>query len=235
LALVFGLAWLAARANIVSLSAEAVIALALMLVGATMVVTARTDWSLSRRVWPALVGGVLVIAAMGASPSFGNVSNLRIGDHTEQFTTWDQVPDVVQGGVGHTVVDLSQLPGPPPQDTTLRVDAKIGKVEVWLPADVHTSVNAGLAAGSIDITGIPTKGFRPRVGGQEISPGAPGPVLHLIIRAGPGAVDVNVGDPNALRLKESVNPEPTIPPEPTVPPESTVPPDVTPTTVGGPK
>jgi predicted membrane protein len=235
LALVFGLAWLAARVNIASVSAEAVIAIALMIVGATMVITARTDWALSRRAWPALAGGVLVVAAMAASPSFGNVSNLRIGDHTEQYTAWADVPAVVQGGVGHTIVDLSQLPAPPPQDMTLRVEAKIGKVDVLLPPNVHTIVNAGLAAGSIDVNGIPTKGFRPRVGGQEISPTAPGPVLHLTIRAGPGAVDVGVVDPNAAPSKETVVPAPTVPPEPTVPPQSTVPPDATPTSVGGSK
>jgi len=95
LALVFGLAWLATRTHLVSLSTETVVAVALLVVGGTMVVTARTDWALSRRAWPALLGAALVLAAIASSTSLGlptDWRDLRVGSHTTPFTTWEGLP-----------------------------------------------------------------------------------------------------------------------------------------------
>ncbi|HLY81398.1 MAG TPA: DUF308 domain-containing protein, partial [Acidimicrobiales bacterium] len=73
LAVVFGLAWLAAGSHLLRVSGEAVLAVALMVLGAATVITARTDWALSRRKWPIWLGAGLVIVLIGTwtSPGFG--------------------------------------------------------------------------------------------------------------------------------------------------------------------
>ena len=83
LAVLFGVAWLIGATSVLHVSIEAVVAIGLMLLGASLVVTGRTDWSLSRRSWPVWLGigliGVLVVTSSafglgGAldSVSFGN-------------------------------------------------------------------------------------------------------------------------------------------------------------------
>src|SRR6202022_3966388 len=97
---------------------EAVLAVALMVLGAATVVTARTDWALSRRKWPIWLraGPVLVLTAPSAPPRFGRGFR-RLGAQPEPvaFTSWDSLPPTIDAGY----VDLTGLPVPPPADTTL--------------------------------------------------------------------------------------------------------------------
>ena len=197
LALVFGLAWLITRIHLASPSAETIIALALMLVGGAMVVTARTDWALSRRAWPALIGGVLVIAALSASPSFGlgNWSDFRVGDHSATYTSWAEVPSVIKGGVGHTDIDLTGVHDPLPADRTIEIRNTVGEVEVEVPAGVRTIVDAHLAVGDIQLNGqSKEQGVRPKFT-QTFSPDIAGPTLTLKISGGPGALKINQPKP----------------------------------------
>lgn len=193
LALVFGLAWLAARMHVASPSAEAIFALALMIVGATMVITARTDWALSRRVWPALAGGILVIAALSSSPSFGlpdGWNDVRAGDQKLAFQQWDQVPPAFKGRIGTTELDFRTLPVPPPANMTVEIPVPIGEVHIMLPAGLRTIVDAHLGAGEIEINGQSVdSGFRPRTH-MILSGSSPGPTLTLRISGGPSSVRI---------------------------------------------
>jgi hypothetical protein len=189
---VFGLAWLMAGTHLFRVSAEGVLAVALLVLGAAMVVTARTDWALSRRSWPVWLGAALLVALLVStvSPRFGGFRSLRIGSEASSYTSWDQLPSTIYGSVGRTLVDLSGLPEPPPQDTTLQIEGGIGGMVVQLPPNVRIHLDAGVGVGSISLNGIPlAKGLSSQVQ-QDLHVGAPGPVLTLRIDTSGGTVAI---------------------------------------------
>jgi hypothetical protein len=222
LALLFGLAWLASRTHLASVSTEVVLAAALMILGGTMVVTARTDWALSRRAWPALLGAGLVIAAIATSPSLGvptDWNDMRIGARTVQYSTWESVPATYHGGIGKTTVDLSALPARPPQNRNFEVTTTTGQLVILLPPDVHVVVDAELAVGAIGINGgVVDDGIRPKVH-REVGPEIPGGVLNLHAKSGPGNIQIEVRDPSSGKI--SAEPTPAIPPIPPIKPPGT--------------
>ncbi len=71
LAVLFGVAWLIGATGVLHVSIEAVVAVGLMLLGASLVVTGRTDWSLSRRSWPVWLGVGLIALLVATSSTFG--------------------------------------------------------------------------------------------------------------------------------------------------------------------
>ena len=216
LALVFGLAWLASRTHLASVSTEVVLAVALMILGGTMVVTARTDWALSRRAWPALLGAGLVIAAIATSPSLGvptDWNDLRIGAHTVQFSEWSSLPATYRGGIGKTTIDLSALPVPAPEDHHVDVTATVGQLVILLPPHVHAVVDAEMAAGDIQINGQDVdNGIRPKYH-EVFSPEATGGTLFVHAKSGPGNLHIETRDPYTANIP----PRPNIKAAPSVP------------------
>ena len=71
LAVLFGVAWLIGATGALHLSVEGVVAIGLMVLGAALVVTGRTDWSLSRRSWPMWLGAALIVLLIATSSTFG--------------------------------------------------------------------------------------------------------------------------------------------------------------------
>ena len=217
LIVVFGLAWLAAGTDLARFSPKGVIAVALMVLGAVTVVTARTDWALSRRSWPLAVGVGLVLALFvsAGSPNFPvGFQHLQFGSQTVAPFSWADVPPVIHGGVGRTEVDLSALTGPPPDGTTLTIDGAAGELVVFLPPDARVIVNAQLAAGQLTVNGVTTGGFK-RVENQTLNSDAAGPPLTLVIDSGFGSVEISPAP---------TNPDPsssltTAPPAPLAPPD----------------
>jgi hypothetical protein len=195
LAVVFGLAWLAAGTHLLQLSAEGVLAVALMIVGATSVVTARTDWALSRRAWPVLLGAVLVFALIltSVSPRFpGGLRHLRVGSQQTVFSSWAKVPADINGSVGRTLVDFTALP-PPESDKIVKIHGGFELVEVTVPPTLHVVVSARVGIGSINIRGNQiADGMSPTTSQQELNPGVPGPTLRLDINSATGLVRVEV-------------------------------------------
>jgi hypothetical protein len=63
----FGVAWLIGATGALHVSIEGVVAVGLMLLGASLVVTGRTDWSLSRRSWPVWLGAALIAVLVATS------------------------------------------------------------------------------------------------------------------------------------------------------------------------
>ena len=194
LALVFGLAWLASGTHLASVSTEAVLAVALMVVGATVVVTARTDWALSGRAWP-VVAGILAVGALlviSASPGFpAGFHPLPIGARTMTPQTWSAVPAVIHGGIGHTVIDLSGLPAPLTAAKSLTIDNAAGALDIYLP-DVPVHLIAHVDAGTILVQGGATSGIG-RSTSQTLNGSASGRPLTLTIQAGFGKVAVSQG------------------------------------------
>jgi hypothetical protein len=197
LAVVFGLAWLMAGTHLFRVSGEAVLAVALLVLGAAMVVTARTDWALSRRSWPVWLGAALLVALLVStvSPRFGGLRSLRIGSQATAYPSWAQLPPTIDGSLGRTFVDLSALPGPPPQDTNLQIDGGIGSLTVQLPPNLHVKLDANVGVGRIYLNKEPlAEGFSSGVQ-QDIDAGAPGPVLALHIDTSGGTVRILEPDP----------------------------------------
>jgi Cell wall-active antibiotics response 4TMS YvqF len=192
LAVVFGLAWLAAGTHILQLSAEGVLAVALMIVGATTVITARTDWALSRRAWPVLLGAGLVFALIVASvsPRFpGDIRHLRIGPKSMVFASWSEVPPNIDGYLGRTVVDFSGLPQPPTNET-VQISGGVGPLVVVIPSNIHVLLHARVGFGSIKVPGSSVaNGMSPSTA-EELNAAAGGPILSLDINSRMGPVRI---------------------------------------------
>jgi hypothetical protein len=220
LAVVFGVAGLAAGTGAVHVSAEAVVAVALMVLGGTMVVTSRTDWALSRRAWPIFGGAVLGVAlvAVAVTPALPvGFRHLQFGSDTIAPSSWNAVPATVHGGAGHSVVDLSGIDGPLSAPRTMVVDNAAGKMEIDLPLSVRVVVHATVAAGDIQIAGVNTSGVRRSVE-QVLSPATPGPALTLLLRGGFGQVVVNQSAPDSTGPSTTVPAPPSVPGPPTTTP-----------------
>lgn len=148
LAVLFGVAWLISALGVWHLSVEAVVALGLMLLGASLVVTGRTDWSLSRRSWPVWLGAGLIVVLVATSTTFGiggALNSVSFGNTSVTPTT----PGKIHGGFGNLTVDASHMtPG------TYNITSIAGQTTVKnIPPNDHVYINARVVGGQICITG----------------------------------------------------------------------------------
>jgi hypothetical protein len=145
---VFGTAWLVGGLGLVHLSVEAVLAVGLMLLGAALVVTGRTDWSLSRHAWPVVLGALLVVGLFATSSSFGvdgALANFSVGT-TNSRPTGNQT---VYGGLGQLNLDLrNAAPG-----STINVETIAGETFITPPAGRPVVVRSRILAGQICVQG----------------------------------------------------------------------------------
>lgn len=148
LALLFGTAWVLGAVGAVHVPVEAVVAVGLMLLGGAIVLTARTDWSLSRRSWPVWLGALLLVVLVATSATFGVEGSLR---HVS-FGTMNAVarPDgTVYGGLGDLTVDARALrPG-----DHLTIQSVAGDTVVDPPPGAPLLVDVRLLGGQICIAG----------------------------------------------------------------------------------
>jgi hypothetical protein len=193
-ALVLGLSWLAAGTHLFAVPWRAAVAVALMVLGGAMVVTARTDWALSRRFWPVLLGGGLVVVLVLGSTSFAWPD---IGSRRYSWPTWAAMPRSISGGLGATTIDLRQLSGPPPLAQTLEVGANVGTLHILLPANLHVLVDDRSGIGGL------TYNKQREIGGiahndhADLDPKAPGAALTLDIRSAIGTIRIDQAQPTA--------------------------------------
>ncbi len=191
LALVFGLAWLAAGLHLVDVSAEGALAVALLVLGGAMVVTARTDWALSRRSWPLMAGAALVLALLVASGSApgGGFRNLQVGSRTMAPASWAELPRRLRGSIGGTVFDLTKLTVPPPAGLPLIVDGAVGSLAVRLPAGLYVLVDGRTGLGTVRVDGFNVaSGYRQTFTQRVGSPTDPQLTVH--VNGGIGAVTI---------------------------------------------
>ncbi len=148
-----GLAWLGSAAGIVNLSLETVLAAVLVVLGAVMVITARTDWSLSRKHWPVWIGIVLLVVVIASANSglANGFSSMHFGPTTVTPTSWSDAGTPVANFAGPIRVDLTNLTSPPKGDTTLRVHDVFGPIQIFLPnnPNIHVRVHAHTAFGPV--------------------------------------------------------------------------------------
>jgi hypothetical protein len=156
LAVLFGVAWLIGATGILHVSIEAVVAIGLMLLGASLVVTGRTDWSLSRRSWPVWLGVGMIAVLVATSTTFGlggTLNGISFGSRSVTVVTAELPTEAVHGGFGNLTVNVTGTSLA--NAATLRIVSVAGNTTVNLPAG-HTygvSVNARLGAGQICVNG----------------------------------------------------------------------------------
>ena len=149
LAVLFGIAWLLGAVHAVHVSVEAVVAIGLMLLGASLIVTGRTDWSLSRRAWPVWMGAGMIAVLVATSSTFGiggALQDISFGNNSVVATSGR----TVHGGFGSLTVDASNISA----GDTLNVDSVAGEIRVTgLPPRSTLSVDAHVLAGQICVNG----------------------------------------------------------------------------------
>lgn len=137
-------AWLLSAVGVLAVPAEPVMALALMILGAAVVVSARTDWSLSRHAWPVFVGLALIIGLFATSSTYGvggAFTHLSIGNST----VTPMSSETVYGGVGQLTVDLTKAaPG-----TVIQVRSLVGQTVLELSSTESYTISGRVLAGQV--------------------------------------------------------------------------------------
>ncbi len=150
LIVLFGSAWLLGALHAIRVPLEGVVAVGLMLLGGAVVLTARTDWSLSRRAWPLWVGAALVVVLVATSGTLGIAGTL---DHV-QFGTMQRTAtagQTVYGGFGNLSVDARGLkPG-----GVLKVESAAGETHIDTPPGIPVEIHARVLAGRVCVEGAP--------------------------------------------------------------------------------
>lgn len=149
LAVLFGVAWLIGALGAVHVSVEAVVAVGLMLLGAALVVTGRTDWSLSRRSWPVWLGAGMIVVLIVTSSTFGvgnAISHMSFGNQSFAPTG----SQTINGGFGNLTVDLSKVPS----GSIVSINSIAGETHVKVPKNATVHTNAHVAAGQICGTAV---------------------------------------------------------------------------------
>jgi len=193
LLVILGLAWLASETGVFNVSLEAALAVVLAVLGAVMVVTARTDWSLSRRHWPVWLGTtllvVLLVSANGNAISSG-LSSLHFGPVSQRITSWPTATEEVSNLAGPIRVDLTSLT-PGTHSELLRIRNTFGPISVELPQTAkgyEIKVDAHTAFGPVDLPGPPSSGRM--FTNQTYTVGSSGPVLTVDVRDAFGPINV---------------------------------------------
>jgi hypothetical protein len=155
LAVLFGVAWLIGATGLWHMSIEGVVAVGLMLLGASLVVTGRTDWSLSRHSWPVWLGFGMIVVLIATSTTFGlggALNNVSFGNSTVQVNSTPWPNGTIHGGFGDLTVNVT---APLVKDETLKVVSVAGKTTVVLPQkpNYNVTVDARVAAGQVCVEG----------------------------------------------------------------------------------
>jgi predicted membrane protein len=168
------------------------VAILLMVLGAVMIITARTDWGLSRRRWPVFLGaGLLVVLAASSS----GVGQLSFGDTSYTYTGAPLRPEV-RGGFGNVTVDLRRLGAAAlGSGRTLTISNFAGNVALALPAatDLTLDLSGRIFGGDACFNGQRLASGVGRTFAQVIQGPAGAPTLHLRVRDGFGII--RIGSP----------------------------------------
>jgi hypothetical protein len=187
LAVLFGVAWLIGTLGAWHLSIEAVVAVGLMLLGASLVVTGRTDWSLSRRSWPVWLGIGLIAVLVSTSTTFGIGGALNSVSFGNTSVTPTE-PGKIHGGFGNLTVNASRM-----TRGTYKIASVAGQTFVTnLPSNKHIHIDARVVAGQICINGREAgSGVGTQVH-QDINPSKT-PTINLDVRQVFGQVQIGTG------------------------------------------
>ena len=191
-----GLAWLGSQSSLLQISTETVLAVVLALIGATMVLTARTDWGLSRRLWPVLVGAVvlaMLLVNTNATAIKNQLSSLQFGPQSQTITTWPAAATTIDNFAGPVRVDASGLREAGTPVETMRITDVFGPIEVILPANLQyrVHVSARTEFGPVRIGETRETGHGLSFQQTDLGPPSPSPALFIEITSKAGPVSVH--------------------------------------------
>jgi hypothetical protein len=113
----------------------------------------------------------------------------QAGHRSVTPTAMADLQPVYRHAAGLFELDLSRLPLPAGQSTTVRLSMGAGKVDVTVPWDADVDATASVGAGSFELFGNRQSGVN--LNGRTHSAGQPGaPVLVIRGRAGAGDIEV---------------------------------------------
>lgn len=146
LAIAAGVVWLLEIVGVVAIPGKALASILLMVIGAAIVVTARSG----RPRWPLVVGAALVLGlAASSAPGLKG-----IGDQTIVPASANELAQSYHLSLGDTRVDLtriedlSALPG-----RTLAIHVGAGSVRVFVPPDLPITLSVHVGAGDAVVCG----------------------------------------------------------------------------------
>lgn len=188
LAVLFGTAWLLGAVGALHVPIESVLAVGLMVLGAGILVTARTDWSLSRHMWPVVVGLVLLGAVITTSSGLGVPGALRHISVGNMGGT-AAAGKTVYGGFGDLTVNATNVAA----GKTFKVQSDAGQTTITTTSEAPVLVHAQVLAGDISVCGKrQANGVNARVDGQFGHIG--GPPVTVDARQLFGEIIINGGD-----------------------------------------
>jgi hypothetical protein len=169
-------------------SGHTVLSVALIVVGAGMVVSA---WRGRLRLLP-LVAVVLVCLIVATE-----LVNVPIGagmaSRTIVIDTPEELVEPHELYAGNLDIILTDAVLPATEDTTIRAHVGAGSLQVIVPSSVGVSVDAHVRAGAIDVPGDRADASGIDVDAPFVRPGPPGsPQLVLDLSTGVGVVKVKV-------------------------------------------
>ena len=148
LAVLFGVAWLLGGVGAFNVPIEGVLAVGLMVLGAAVIITARTDWSLSRHAWPVLLGLVLLVAVVATSSGLGVPGALRHASFGNMTRT-AAAGKTVYGGFGTLTVDTSKIKA----GDTFTVESDAGQTTIKTAPSTPLLVHAQVLGGQVCVDG----------------------------------------------------------------------------------
>jgi phage shock protein PspC (stress-responsive transcriptional regulator) len=160
----------------------------ILIAGLVILAVARSDRATRRiaivlgALFSLLVVGVLV-ATISVFAWFNVSLNDGVGDRTYTPASVAEVQSTYELGVGHLVLDLSQVAFTSPQTVDVRVG--VGRVNVKVPRNAKVLVDAHSKAGSVNVFGQTDDGRNARVRTGD------GRVLRLNVRIGAGDINVD--------------------------------------------
>ena len=143
LVVLFGFAWLLSAVHAIHVSVEGVVAVGLMLLGAAMIVTGRTDWSLSRKSWPVWFGLGLIVVLLATSTAFGAGSTLRNISFGDRNVSVARANQNVSGGFGTLTINATS------DVRHITVSNIAGEIKILPPTGTAINLHAHVVAGQI--------------------------------------------------------------------------------------
>lgn len=148
-----GLLWLLERTGAIDVSVTAVLALATMVLGISLVLLARNGPHVGLIVFGTVLAFVTLVTA--AAPFEGFQGGL--GDRTYEISSADDIRVDYNQAVGKLTIDLSEI-----EDleavTPMTASVGMGELLVRIPQGMPIRVDASVGAGQIEILGRVTEG-----------------------------------------------------------------------------
>lgn len=183
-----GVLWLLDTLDVVELSGRDLLALALVLTGATLVVAAWRGRAAGMIPVAAVLIGVLTLGELLSVPVTAGT-----GDRTVVVTTAEQLAERHELFAGELTLDLTDAPLRRSRPTRLEASVSVGELHVIVPRDAEVDVTATVGAGEVKSPG----GADANEGGigldQSFTLDGDGPQLELDLSVATGNVEVTRG------------------------------------------